>query len=199
MINITIYSNTSGMIVANTQYSLLPDNLNELLSEYGNVSAIEGIYDADTYYVNLETLQPTLLPPKPSIHHIFNYITKEWEDTRPLEALKQIKWSNLKSQRDMELYAPLNTSYGTFDADPKSQKAITDAILLLQTMQSLGSPTTIDFTLSDNSTTTLDLSQMVEVGMSLGSRTQQIYANYRNLRGQLDAAETKEAVESITT
>lgn len=117
---------------------------------------------------------------------------------RTINQLKADKWNEMKAARDAALLAPLVTPFGTFDASVPAQKSITDAVLMLQTLASLGTPTDIDFTLADNTTVTLTTPQMVQVGLMLGQRTQQAYAQARALRAQIESATDAAAVAAIT-
>lgn len=136
--------------------------------------------------------------PQPSEHHVFNWSTKHWEDPRTLQDFKDAKWDSIKKSREASINAPLVTPYGTFDSDPKSRQNITDAILLLKSLEDLGSPGTIDFTLADDTARTLNTGEMVMVGLLLGQKIQAAHAQARALRGALDLATTKEEVEAIT-
>lgn len=131
----------------------------------------------------------------PTNYHKFNYVIKQWVDPRTVETIKAQKWEEIKLARDTESVSPLTTPYGIFDADPKSQKNITDAILYLQI---LNNSSTINFTLHDNSVVEMDLTKLVNVGLLLGQRTQSLQNKGTTLRNQIDAATTKEQVEAIT-
>lgn len=137
-------------------------------------------------------------PTQPSEHHVFNWVTKQWEDPRTVQDFKDAKWVSIKEAREAAINAPLITPYGTFDSDPKSRQNITDAILLLKSLEDLGSPGTIDFTLADDTARTLNTAEMVMVGLLLGQKIQAAHAQARALRGALDLATTKEEVEAIT-
>lgn len=138
------------------------------------------------------------LPDSPNEFYTFNWQTKQWEDNRNVQDVKLYKWNIIKNTRFTKLTSPLYTPFGIFDANYEAQKSITDAIMLLQTLEAAGTPTTIDFTLADNTTMTLTTAQMVQVGILLGQRTQEIYAIGRDLRAQIDAATTIAEVEAIT-
>ena len=137
-------------------------------------------------------------PPKPSYFHVLNMTTLVWEDHRTLQDFKEAQWALIKQAREAAINAPLVTPYGTFDSDPKSRQNITDAILMLKSLEDLGTPTTIDFTLADDTTRTLTTGEMIMVGLLLGQKTQVAHAQSRALRGALDLATTKEEVEAIT-
>ena len=54
----------------------------------------------------------------------------------------------------------------------------------------MGAPQTIEFTLTNNSVTTLSTGQMVEVGLLLGRKVQAAHGRARLLRSQIEAADT---------
>lgn len=133
----------------------------------------------------------------PSSNHIFDYSTKQWVDLRSLSDLKIAVWTSIKASRDAAISAPLSTPYGIFDCKPKDRTNITDAVLLLQTLASVGTPTTIEFTLANNTTVTLTTAEMVTVGLLLGQKVQAAHAQARNLRAQIDAANSSTELEAI--
>lgn len=194
MNNYTIFYKDSGQISRNVSIS---DNMPQYMFNIDIEDYILGHYDPKLYYVDTSITQPVLFPPKPYPYYQFNFTTKQWEDPRSLEEIKLQRWAYIKTKREADNIKPLLTTHGTFDADYKSQKGITDAIMLLQTLASLGTPTSIDFTLADNTTTTLTTPQMIEVGLTLGSRTQQLFSKARGLRDSINSANTKEEVEAI--
>ena len=138
------------------------------------------------------------LPTKTSSKYSWDWQSESWTDQRSLSVAMQDKWNEIKEARNAALNTDLSTPYGVFDANANSQKAITDAVLMLQTMANMGNPITIDFTLADNSTVTLTTSQMIEVGLILGQRTQTVFATGRIKREAIDAATTVAEVEAIT-
>ena len=129
---------------------------------------------------------------------IWNSASCTYVDTRSLQEIKDAKWLSIKLARETHIDAPLVTPYGTVDSKAKDRTNITDAVLLLQTLASVGTPTTIDFTLADNTTVTLTTTEMVTVGLLLGQKVQAAHATARSLRAAIDAALTSEALEEIT-
>lgn len=121
----------------------------------------------------------------------------DWIDLRTLEQRKEEKWEQLKQARSAALDALLVTPYGVFDSDPESRQNITDSVLLVKTLNELGQPSSIDFTLADNTVRTMTASEMIEVGLLLGAKVQAAHATGRALRLELDAAQTSEEVDSI--
>lgn len=154
---------------------------------------IEGeVADTSQYYVDNAVLikKPEAL----SKEHKFDYATKQWVDPRTLRDFKDEQWLLIKKAREAAINAPLATPYGSFDSDATGRTSITDAVLMLQTMSYMGTPTTLDFTLADNTVVTLSTLQMVEVGLLLGQKTQAAYRQARIKRDEIEAATTKEAV-----
>lgn len=136
-------------------------------------------------------------PPNTNTSIVFHWPSKIWVDTKDLTAAKVDKWQAIKSARTELLYAPLVTDIGEFDADLRSQKSITDAIMLLQTLTSLNQPASVDFTLRDNTTVNLSLLQITQVGLALGRRTQAIYAQAKTKRMEIEAAVDIAQLEAI--
>lgn len=189
---ITIYNKNTGEITKSTYC-----DEDYIVFQYDSVTEdyIEGTYKHGEYYV--EDGQAVSIPTNPGPNYTFNYTTKQWEDLRTLQEVKDVQWEKVKASREAELTSPLLTPFGTFDATISAQKSITDAILLLQTLAAIGNPQNIDFTLADNTTVTLTTPEMVQVGLILGARTQELYSKARPLRAQIDAATTISEVEAI--
>jgi len=155
-----------------------------------DVDCCNAFYDNSTKEVKQK-------PDAPSLHHVFNYTTKQWEDPRTLQDLKDAQWAKIKQARAAAIAAPLVTPYGTFDADEYSRTAITDSVLLLQTLSKRGQPQTIRFTLADNTDIDLSVSQIEDVGLMLGEKTNLVFEKVRLLREAIEAATSREAVEAI--
>lgn len=148
------------------------------------------------HYVHNEQILP--MPEIPSKFHVFNYDMQQWVDARTLEELKVDRWINIKSAREASIDAPLQTPYGIFDSDATARSNISDAVLLVQTLQSIGQSAGIDFTLANNTVVTLTQSEMITVGLLLGQKVQQARGIATALRAELDSATTPAEVEAIT-
>lgn len=136
-------------------------------------------------------------PEQPSPHHVFNYTTKQWQDPRTLADHQAAKWAEIKQARAVEIASPLVTPYGTFDADAHSRTAITDSVLLLQTLSKRGRPATINFTLANNTDVALSVSQIEDVGLMLGEKTNAAFERGRLRREAIEAATTAVEVDAI--
>ena len=155
-------------------------------------------YVADEAPIAYTDQQNELRKNRPSRGMEWSNLIMNWVDLRTLSEAKTQKRVEINQAREAEFDAPLVTPHGTFDSDPKARTSITDAVLLAQTLQSLGTPTTIDFTLYDNSTMTLDTAGMITVGLMLGQKIQAAHAKSRALKAQIEAATTKEQIDAIT-
>ncbi len=156
---------------------------------------MQGRLDDSTVYI-ADGIQVTL-PERPGQHWEFNWETKQWEDPRTLDDLKAAQWTQIKAARETAINAPLETPYGTVDSGPDDRGNITDAVMLLQTMESLGTPITIEFTMFDNTPITLTTAQMVHIGLLLGQKVQAAYVRSQACRAAINAATTKEEVEAV--
>lgn len=152
--------------------------------------------DDSTHYVANDTFAP--IPSRPSESHVFDWTNKTWLDPRTLGERKLQKWTTIKQAREAAIDAPLPTPYGMVDSRAKDRTNITDAVLMLQTLNALGTPTTIAFTMADNTTVTLDTMQMVTIGLMLGQKVQAAHATARGLRTAIDSATTVSQLENIS-
>lgn len=172
----------------------LPDQAHADANTVGT-AFVEGECPLNSYYANgAWVVKPLQL----DFHHQWDAATKSWVDPRPLPAIQAAQWIAIKASRDAAIAAPLVTPYGTFDADPASQTAITNAVLMLQSLAALGTPTTIDFTLHDNTTVTLTGAEMTQVGLLLGAQTQAAYTKARAYQTAINSATTPAEVQAIT-
>jgi len=129
----------------------------------------------------------------PSEHHTFNWQTKQWEDPRTLQEIKDAQWALIKKARTRAEYAGFTWDGSTFDSDAISQNRITGAVTLAQ----LSNTFTIDWTLATNQVRTLNQSEMLQVGAALGVHVQTQFAKGQSLRVQIDAATTQAEVEAV--
>ena len=175
MIHILFCRSNDGHVVST---STLQDDFN--LAE---LSVPEGLS-----VVRVESALP------PGTYRLTNGVIDAYTPTPDIEAEKATKWELMKLARSAALDAPMATPYGTFDCDAASRKNITDAVLMSQ----FATPFSIDYTLADNTTATLDAAAMANVGLLLAQKVQNAYAIGRTLRAAIEAAPTVEALEQIT-
>lgn len=191
---IVVFERSTGKIM---QLVTAPDEyLNEFKTDtYDAILTTQDISDDTHRYEDGVFVE---LPQQPDRHHEFNWTTKQWVDPRTLDDLKMAKWNAAKIHRTQLLDQPLPTRFGTFDATEKARKDITDAVLLVQAMASINSSFSIDFTLANNQVVNLSISDMIEVGLALGERTQAIHHWSRVVRVQIQEATTAQELDAIT-
>lgn len=147
------------------------------------------------YYCDGEVCEK---PSQPFPYYTFNYGTKQWEDPRTLSDIKQIQRDIIKQSRTQAEYAGFIWDGSTFDSNAESQARITGAVTLALLTLQLSQPYEVTWTLADDTFRTLDASEVVLIGLALGSHVQTIFSKGQMLQAQIDASITKEEVEAIT-
>ena len=196
MIYYAIYDTTTGQIY---QTCVAPsrDSISHLIGPNKNALEIADDLSNTQFYIDIDSNTLVEFPPKPNQYSVWDWTQHTWVDPRTLQDYKDEKWEQIKRGRDAAINAPLDTPYGTFDADANSRANIANAVLYLQTLEQQGTPGTIDWTLADNTTITLNYAEMSSVGLLLGQRTNAAYDTGRALRAQIDAATTIAEVDAI--
>jgi len=152
----------------------------------------EGLASLEDYRDTADgSIKPRGAPP--SGNHVFNYTTKQWEDPRTLADLKAAQWTRIKTARTQADYAGFTWAGSTFDSDAISQNRITGAVTLAQ----MSADFTIDWTLKDNTTRTLDQLDMLRVGGTLGAHVVTQFARAQARRQSIEAATTRAEVEAV--
>jgi hypothetical protein len=136
-------------------------------------------------------------PQKPSPTLIWDWTEMAWSDPRTLADLKADKWGQIKAARAAEEFGGFTLNGQVFDSDAISQSRIQGAVLLATLATSAGLPYSITWTLADNTTVDLDAQGMMAVGIALGQHVSGSHSKARELRAQIEAAESKEALDSI--
>lgn len=139
-------------------------------------------------------------PAQPDEYHVFDYITKQWYDPRTLDDLKAAKWEEVKRWRAEATVAPqLVTRFGVFDGDAAGVDNIKSTVLGLREAGAIGmAPSTISWTLYDNSTVELTPNELSEVAAMLLARGDAAHERARVLRSQIEAATTQAEVDAVT-
>ena len=135
-------------------------------------------------------------PAQPTPHHVFNWVTKQWEDPRTLDDLRAAHWAHIKQARSQAEYAGFTWDGSVFDSDALSQNRITGAVLLAQIALGMGVPFTKDWILADNTVRTLDATEMLQVGLALGMHVAAQFSKGQELREQIALASV-EQLQSI--
>ncbi len=127
----------------------------------------------------------------------WRWLVGRWLRVFGMPELRLTKWSEIKAARDAAIAADLQTPFGAFQCGRDDRASITDAMLLLQTLEARSQPTTITFTLADNSVVALTAAQTATVSVLIGQRTQAAHATGRSLRAQIADAQTPQALAAI--
>lgn len=117
-----------------------------------------------------------------------------------LAIAKEKKIFELKQERELAIDAPLTTPYGVFDNAKEDRDNITDTFLLLQQLEAdntSGTPITVNFTKLDNTTATLNLTEIRNIALLMGQKVQLAYDKGRTLKTAVDAATTVEEVNAV--
>lgn len=191
-----IYNSTTGEIVQICSADSV-DQIQNLLTDQKSAFECNENLNNNRFYIDINSQSLVEFPSKPAPYYTWDWNTHSWVDARTLQQVKDQKWEEIKLSRDAAINAPLDTPYGTFDADANSRANIANSVLYLQTLEQQGTPGTVDWTLADNTIITLNYQEMSTVGVLLGQRTNAAYDTARALRAQIDAATTIAEVEAI--
>lgn len=143
-------------------------------------------------YMNGSTYVP--LPAAPSDNHVFNWVTKEWEDPRTLQDHKDAKWEAMKAARDAAERSTFTWNGHTVDADMARLNGAATSVMIAQAQGYNYSDT---WTLADNSTLSVTGSDILSMGLALAAHVSACHAHGRALRQQILDCTTKEQVDAI--
>lgn len=132
-------------------------------------------------------------PAQPSPHHVFDWISKTWNDPRTLQDLKDAQWTAIKQARSAAEYAGFSWDGSVFDSDAISQNRITGAV----TLATLSASFSIGWTLKDNTVRTLSAQEMCAVGAALGTHVAMQFYKAQGLRAQIESAADPAALALI--
>lgn len=130
----------------------------------------------------------------PSSSHVFNWSTKQWEDPRTLQDIKDAKWEAMKAARDAAEKSTFVWNGHIVDADMARLNGAATSVMIAQA-QGYGYSDT--WTLADNSTLPVTGSDILEMGLALAAHVSACHARGRALRQQILACTTKEQVDAI--
>lgn len=114
-----------------------------------------------------------------------------------LEQAKARRWGEIKQLREAHEFGPLMWDGSTFDADAPAQLRIMGAVQMAAAAAGAGQPFAIDWTLADNSIRTLTGEDMQALGEALAQRISAVHETARQLREQIEAAASVQAVQSV--
>jgi hypothetical protein len=110
---------------------------------------------------------------------------------------RSILKERLKTKRDEIEWSGCATPVGQSDSTPDSQRKITGAVTMALIASTAGAPFSIDWTMADNSSATLDASGMITLGVAVGRYVSACHDRGATLKAEIDAATTIEELTSI--
>ena len=113
---------------------------------------------------------------------------------KTLEELKADKVQQLKWSRDAAEVEPIEYGGNKYDYDDKARDRINAAIIALDTM---GEGASIIWTLADNTNVSVTANDLRGVIAAVAIRSNDLHIKYRELKEQVLACTTKDAVEQI--
>lgn len=118
-------------------------------------------------------------------------------EEEPLESIKERKIESLKMQRDKAEVEPINYQGYSFDYDSKARERINAAIIALEVLEVAGASTALTWTTADNRDVKVTASNLRGIIAQVAIRSDKLHTAYRKAKEKVDAAATKEEVESI--
>ena len=127
------------------------------------------------------------------------YTEEEWAALHPppaptLDEAKAAKIDELKSIRDTKEVEPITTGKGIFDYDDKSRDRLAIA---RQALEDSGGEGSITWTTADNQRVPIGVADFVDINNAAASRSNSLHVKYNELKSDVNACTTVEAVESI--
>lgn len=115
-------------------------------------------------------------------------------EKEPLSVLQQRKWLQIKAAQTAQETGGFEFLGVKFDSDLASQTKIQGAAL-----QAMQDPSfSVTWTLADNSTQQLNAQELVDLNKALIAHIEQTHNHAQELRAQISAATTSEAINQIT-
>lgn len=144
------------------------------------------------YYVVADVLVETI-PPTNSTY-IFDYTTKQWQDTSTLQDLKLAKLAYLKTARDSAINGTITWDNSTFDSDQVSQTRLMGVYL-----DALSNPTLSQaWRLSDNTWQVLSANDIKAIWAVLKAHLTTQFIKFATYEALVESATTIAQVEAVT-
>jgi len=178
-------------VIYNAEGKILSQQLNatELALEGKSYVEHEIEGDLDDFYVSEgEVLAKGSAP---SDGHVFNYATGSWD--LDIDLARHLKWDAIKAARSAQEHDTFEWNGNVLQCDESSQVRIQAAVQAAIIDDSV----TNVWTLADNSTLTLNATELKAIGKALSEHVKGCHERGRMLRAQIDAATTLQDLEAI--
>jgi hypothetical protein len=134
--------------------------------------------------------QAALLQAWPGPNFTWSLPSCTWTDNRSLAQAQADAWTAVQAARDALQYGGVTYNGGNFQTDQISQQRIGSAVTLATMATAAGQAWAIEWTLTDNTTMTLNASQMMALGVAVGQLVAGAFSTAAALRVQINAATT---------
>tara|TARA_R100000664_G_scaffold24559_1_gene34374 strand:- start:1152 stop:1733 length:582 start_codon:yes stop_codon:yes gene_type:complete len=148
--------------------------------------------DFERHYVDVSTKEIKEYPEQPREDYVFDFSSKNWGFGLALS--KESKWREIKQSRDTQEYGGFTYDSNTFDSNEVAQQRIQNAMLLATQDSSV----TMDWTLANNNTVSLNAAQIIELGKALAHHVNTAHKKAQTLRVQVNAASSKSDIDAIS-
>lgn len=172
------------------------NNVASLNLLFNSLSWQDTLTDRD-YYIDSEGAL-TLRPQAPSSVYVWNHVSNTWVDPRTLAELKDAKWQEIKEARNTQEFGGFIWDGSHFSSDITSQQRISSAVQLASISKNSGQPFTVTWTLSNNTTRTLNADEMILVGLTLGNHVEAGFIKGQLLQQQIAEAQTAAELAAIS-
>lgn len=194
--NVTMYTPDGNI----TSVATLSDTTLALYKSTSTQRMLEGVIgDTNTQYVSGGVLlqftveeaftKATLLP-----GWVWKMPERIAYDTRTLTQAKQYCWDKIKLSRSVAETSPFSFRNILYDANVTNISGASQMALIAQ---GASQPFSIEWTTYNNSVVTLNGTEMISLGITLGFRNSQVYDTARMLRVEIEAATTNTQVDAI--
>jgi hypothetical protein len=116
------------------------------------------------------------------------------DNSQTLAAARDRAWAAIKTAREQAENGVFLFDGGSYQAD---KVRITGAVQLATLAKAAGAPYSETWTLTDNTTRTLNADQVIGLGIALGRHVSSVYATGRALREQINTAATIDEVAAV--
>jgi hypothetical protein len=131
-------------------------------------------------------------PVRPSNDYVWDNTSESWTIT--LAQAQTVKWQEIKFRRDQEEFGEVTFNGDVYDADADSQRRIQGAY----TAATLDANISLEWTIADNSTVTLDQLGIFGLSAAVISHVNNVHVQARTIRDDINSANTIAEVEAIS-
>ena len=114
-----------------------------------------------------------------------------------IEALKEIKWNEIKAERDKRKQSGVPYMGKVLDSDTLSVQRIAIAVQAAQAAIAAGQEFTLGWTCQDNTMLTMTAIELIGIPVALAQYSNGLHEIARGIRIAIDEASTTEEVEAI--